>query len=138
MFTRNLVNKNPFMLDTSHMRLPRNGTFSFGLPTVDDDRRQSGRLRCEGTRCTKGKVLDISLTGLYIERRGKPIPQDEYFQLTVRYDRIEFTFPVRVIRVEKIRFRKYRYGLKFVELDEQQQRILREFSQLAADRMMIA
>ncbi|WP_432798181.1 PilZ domain-containing protein [Poriferisphaera sp. WC338] len=119
------------------MRIARNAPLQFRPEYKEDDRRRHGRLRCESTKCSMGKVIDLSASGMCIERKGKCVKEGESFELTIQYDKIQVMFPVIVKRVQKIGFRRYQYGLAFDQIDENQQAVLNQFAQLAADRMVI-
>ena len=103
------------------------------------DRRRHGRLRCESTRSCIGNVLDISASGMRVQRSGRPIMEvGDQFRITVHPDAGEpvLTLPSRVVRIERTGFRKHVYGIEFVELNDEQKRRLSELARIVCDQIV--
>lgn len=104
------------------------------------NRRQHGRLRCEDLLCPLGTVQDFSASGMRVLRtgRGRGKPGDEFLLelISAGGDRVQVK--VKVIRVEKIRFRRYALGLQFIDMDDQTHAQLIELVRNTADTRLFA
>ena len=110
------------------LRLPR----SIQSITADDsvDQRKASRMRCDA-RCSLGRVLDLSLTGLQIMRRSAP-SAEQYDHPQVIWleapDGEHISVKVQLKRHQKTGFRKHETGYTFVELTDEQKRVLGEIA----------
>lgn len=103
-----------------------------------DERRRSGRLRCDDLECCLGEVLDISATGMRVHRKGRQVVKvDEEFPLKLTYGGDTVVVHVKVVRTEKVGFRRYSYGLKFLNVDTQTAACLSRLSTIVAQRRFL-
>ena len=126
-------------VDNPSMQFTRAGSLIKAVRCDDDDRRRHGRLRCEGTRSNLGRVVDLSLSGMQVTRRGGRIVDvgDEFF-VELRWDKVVLPLKARVVRVQKSGFSKYTYGLEFVDLDPMTREQLTTISRVTSNRFVIA
>lgn len=120
------------------MRFPRNPKMTMESD-APSDRRRHGRLRCESAKSCIGDVLDISASGMRVQRSGRPILEvGDEFRITVHPDNDEpvLTLPSRVVRIERKGFRKHIYGIEFANLDDDQKRRLGDLARLVCDQIV--
>jgi hypothetical protein len=106
---------------------------------VPSDRRRHGRLRCESTRSCIGDVVDISASGMRVQRSGRPVLEvGDEFRITVHPDAGEpvLTLPSRVVWIERKGFRKHIYGIEFANLNDDQKRRLGELARIVCDQIV--
>ncbi|MEZ6193225.1 MAG: PilZ domain-containing protein [Phycisphaerales bacterium] len=120
------------------MRFPRNPKMTMETEAASD-RRRHGRLRCESTRSCIGDVVDISASGMRVQRSGRPVLEvGDEFRITVHPDAGEpvLTLPSRVVWIERKGFRKHIYGIEFAELSDDQKRRLSELARIVCDQIV--
>ena len=122
------------------MRLARNPRLMMvgnDEPVVEN--RRHGRLRCEETRCCIGTVLNLSASGMLVKYRGRLIVENgQELALTVRHDSHEsdVTVKAHVKRIERVGFRKYHYGLEFIDITDEQKKKLVDLARVASDQLV--
>ena len=110
------------------IRLPR--SIQSVTPREGADQRRASRMRCDA-KCSLGRVLDLSLTGLQVMRRGAPsaaesrAPQVIWLEAP---DGEHVSVKVRLARHNKVGFRKHETGYTFVDLTEVQRMVLGEIA----------
>lgn len=125
----------PDLADAYAMRFPRNPKMTMETQATSD-RRRHGRLRCESTCSCIGNVLDISASGMRVQRTGRHVMEvGDGFRITVHPDAGEpiLTLPSRVVWIERKSFRKHVYGIEFAELNDDQKRLLGELARIVCD-----
>jgi len=82
-----------------------------------DDRRRGGRIRCLDLRCSLGKVLDLSSTGMRVLakkiRQGQPVLihlADEHGEIMLRAEAM--WIKPRALRAKEV-------GLRFLDMEPQ-------------------
>ena len=85
----------------------------------ENNRRRHGRLRCEDLRCPLGTVMDLSASGMRVLHKGRLIGQlgDRFPTRLLTDADEELIVEAEIVRLEKVGFRKYSYGLTFVDMD---------------------
>ncbi len=99
-----------------------------------DEKRNFGRLQCPYLDCfvdekLLGDVVDLSASGVRVFRRGRlkwRIGDEFKMMLKWREDRIEVS--ARILRVQKLGFRRYDLGIEFVDLALDAQTAIAELS----------
>ena len=103
------------------------------------DRRRHGRLLCEDLRCDLGQVRDLSASGMKVFRKGGSIAQvGDQLEVVIEYLDSRMSVQAKVIRADKIGFRKRMYGFAFVELSDEQKSRLVALARIATDKLTIA
>lgn len=121
----------------SHVRPPRNHQPQLDPPRADE-RRRHGRLRTEEVACSLGEVLDLSASGMKVLRKGRRAAQmGETFTVTLKYGGFALPVDVRVVRLEKIGFRRYIFGLQFEELNPEIQSKLTHLARISTYQRLI-
>ena len=83
------------------------------------NQRRAGRLAAEDATTSLGKVLDISANGLRVRRKGAaPLKVGSTFMIDLHAAGRVLRAPVEVVRIQKIGWRTFDYGLKFGELGD--------------------
>ncbi len=103
------------------------------------ERRRHGRLRCDGAQSCIGSILDLSASGLRVERKGRPVLEiGDEFVITVHPEEGEhiLSLPSRVVWIQRKGFRKHIYGIEFAPLDEDQQQQIRELARIVCDQIV--
>ncbi len=106
---------------------------------AESDRRRHGRLRCEQTSCCVGQVVDLSASGMRVQRRGRPLMDvGDELQISVHSDAGEpaITLTARVIWIERGGFRKHTYGMEFADLTDDLKRRLGELARVVTDQLI--
>jgi PilZ domain-containing protein len=104
---------------------------------VDGERRRHGRLRCEETTCCVGPVVDLSASGMRVQRRGRPVLEvgDELkVRVHVYGDDPAITLTARVVWIKRSGFRQHVYGMEFAGLSDEQKRQLSELARVVTDQ----
>ena len=84
------------------------------------ERRRHGRLRTDDLGCSLGEVFDLSASGMRVDRRGRKLAElGDTFSLRLAYGDVELYLDCKVVRLWKVGFRKYSYGLEFVGVEEE-------------------
>ncbi len=120
------------------MRFSRNPTFLLELAT-SVNRRRHGRVRCESTSSCIGNILDISASGMRVQRRGRAVLKvGEEFSICVHPDADEpdLTLPARVIWIEHTGLLKHVYGIEFIQLGDEQKQHLGDLARMACDQIV--
>lgn len=100
---------------------------------IEDNRRRHGRLKTEGTLSSMGEVVDISASGMRVQRKGAlPIAEGEKFRVDVRIDQEVMAIDVMVRRVRKMGRRKFEFGLEFINLSNADRARLGRLARIAA------
>ncbi len=120
------------------MRPPRN-LLAMPIEAVANNRRRHGRLRCDDLECSLGQVLDLSQSGMRVERRGRKIGSvGEAFAIRLAYGECELVLPCKIVRLDRLGFRRHSYGLEFAPLPAETQQTLRHLAQIAGERKLFA
>ncbi len=83
------------------------------------NQRRAGRVRAADTTTSLGQVLDISANGLRVRRKGAaPVKIGSTFMIDLHAAGRILRAPVEVVRIQKIGWRTFDYGLKFGELPD--------------------
>lgn len=99
----------------------------------NDNRRRSGRVRCELVRCSMGEVLDISAGGMRVFRRNRPGPHaGDTVVVTIAALGREIKTPVRIGRVDCLGLFHVEVGLEFVEITAPLREALNEIARSSA------
>lgn len=99
----------------------------------EENRRRHGRLKTEGTQSSMGEVVDISASGMRVQRKGAlPVTEGEKFRVDVQIDKEIMALDVMVRRVRKLGRRKFEFGLEFIHLDETDRSRLVRLARIAA------
>ena len=107
-------------------------------PPRDDERRRHGRIRTEAVTCSVGRVVDMSASGIRVERKGRrAVSEGDAFTITLKHGDFAMPVDVRVVRVEKKGFRRYVFGLSFEEVNPQIQAKLTQLARIAAEQCMV-
>ena len=118
------------------MRLPSDFMMT---PTVEirSDRRRAGRLRTEDLRSTLGQVYDLSSTGVGVVRRGRKIGSiGDGVMIRLSYLDHDLIVSCRIMRIERLGFRRHRYGLQFVEVSPEAQATICRLARDCADKKL--
>lgn len=118
------------------MRLPSQ---ILTMPTVElrSDRRRAGRLRTEDLRSTLGQVYDLSCTGIGVIRRGRKIGSvGDGVMVRLTYNDEDLVVSCRIMRIERLGFRRHRYGLQFIDVDAQTQSKLALLARDCSDKKL--
>ncbi len=84
------------------------------------ERRRHPRRRIHDVRAQIGRVVDLSLGGMMVHRTGSAQWNvGEEHRVVIEHDMVCIPLNVRVVRAEKVGFRRFVYGLEFLGLDEQ-------------------
>lgn len=103
------------------------------------NRRRHGRLRCDDTHSTLGQVRDLSGSGMRVVRQGRCLVDvGDEFAVMLRWDETSLPVRVEVVRVTKLGFRKFEYGLRFVDLNDEARGELTRIAKLARNELVIA
>lgn len=107
---------------------PRNDCMKAEEP--GEDRRHKGRVRQETLRCSLGKVLDLSATGLRVELTQKLPKQlrDKPFDIEIRGICGGVTLKAEVAWLKRKGLRKAEAGVRFLELTPEHTMKLTELS----------
>ncbi|MFG0330796.1 MAG: PilZ domain-containing protein [Phycisphaerales bacterium] len=101
----------------------------------DNEVRRHGRLNCRDLQCSLGEVVDISASGIRVQRKGKPHRHEgERFMITLEAERGPVEAPVHLVRVRRIGFRTYELGLEFDEMTPEQRTAITAVARAAAQR----
>lgn len=104
-----------------------------------NNRRRCGRLRCSDTHSTLGDVLDLSGSGMRVVRQGRSfVDVGDEFAVLISWDEASLPVQVKVARVTKIGFRKFEYGLQFMDLSDESRRELTRIAKFACNELVIA
>ncbi len=118
------------------MRLPSDFMMN---PTVEirSDRRRAGRLRTEDLRSTLGQVYDLSSTGIGVVRRGRRIGGvGDGVMIRLHYGDHDLVVSCRIMRIERLGFRRHRYGLQFVDVTPEQQVTIGRLARDCSDKKL--
>jgi len=82
---------------------------------TSDDRRAHARLPQEALTCNLGEVIDLSLGGMQVHctRAAK----DKLVEVQLTYEGETIKVQAEVVRSDKVGFRKYELGLRFLDVD---------------------
>jgi len=106
---------------------------------AEGERRRHGRLRCERTACCVGQVVDLSASGMRVQRRGRPLMEvGDDLTISVLHDGDDsaITLRARVVWIERSGFRKHIYGMEFAGLDDDQKRQLSSLARVVTDQLV--
>ena len=103
-----------------------------------DDRRRTGRLEVEDTRCSLGEVKDLSARGMRVERRGRcPVSTGDTLHIDIHHDGMDLPIDVEVMRVSKIGFCRWSFGLRFIDDSDETRRRLSELAKIATNQLTV-
>lgn len=110
------------------MSNPKLNNSAAGVTPIEN-RRRSGRLRCEAVRCSMGEVIDISAGGMRVFRRNRP-GAHAGDTVTVTLDAMghQIKAPVRICRVDCQGLFKVEIGLEFTQLTPELRATLNEIA----------
>ncbi|MEM8782778.1 MAG: PilZ domain-containing protein [Planctomycetota bacterium] len=78
------------------------------------NQRRAGRIVAEDAACSLGKIVDMSAGGVCVQRKGAaPVRVGSTFMLDLQIAGRILRAPVEVMRIQKIGWRTFEYGLKF-------------------------
>ncbi|MEM1446369.1 MAG: PilZ domain-containing protein [Planctomycetota bacterium] len=78
------------------------------------NQRRAGRIVAEDAKCSLGKIVDMSAGGVCVQRKGAaPVRVGSQFMLDLQIAGRVLRAPVEVMRIQKIGWRSFEYGLKF-------------------------
>lgn len=128
-------------VDNNPMRPPRN-TPPLPIQAFADNRRRRGRLRCAELLCHPlGEVEDLSASGVRVLRHGRGVGRVEdrfMVRLVSGVGPDTVSVKTRIIRIEKLGFRRYSYGLEFLDVDEQTRAQLTALMRIATEMKLLA
>lgn len=110
------------------IRLPK--SIESVTPSGREEQRRASRMRCDA-KCSLGRVLDLSLTGIQVLRKSAPsrgsfkMPEVIWIEAP---DGEHISVKVQLKRHQKTGFRKHETGYTFVELTDEQKRVLGEIA----------
>jgi hypothetical protein len=105
-------------------------------PKATDPRRRHGRLSCSMAECTLGEVMDVSAGGMRVKTSIR-LEQGQHVTITVGTPRGPMPVQCTVMWVKRNKLFWYSMGLRFENLCQQGQRIMREFARAAADQEVV-
>ena len=109
---------------------PRECAFSLAMPDSDDDeRRVAGRFPVDQVRCDQGRILDLSRTGLRLERLGR-LPSGRPVPVMISDGETVVAIMCEIRWERKLGFMKWSYGLQFHGLTEAD---MRSITRIAAN-----
>ncbi|MEE8153851.1 MAG: histidine kinase dimerization/phospho-acceptor domain-containing protein, partial [Phycisphaerales bacterium] len=82
---------------------------------ASDDRRAHARLPQEALTCNLGEVIDLSLGGMQVHCTRAV--KDKLVEVQLMYEGETIKVQAEVVRSEKVGFRKYELGLRFLDVD---------------------
>ncbi len=95
--------------------------------------RLAGRLAADDAESSLGKVMDISATGLRVRRRGAaPVRVGSVFMMDLHAAGRTLRAPVEVVRIQKVGWRTFDYGLKFGDLPDDVRAEFGRFARMAS------
>lgn len=78
------------------------------------NQRRAGRIVAEDAACSLGTIVDMSAGGMCVQRKGAaPVRVGSQFMLDLQLAGRVLRAPVEVMRIQKIGWRTFEYGLKF-------------------------
>ncbi len=123
--------------DEKAVRASRNPSLVLTAPR-DSDRRRHGRIQTEAVTCSMGDVVDMSASGVKVRRKGRRAVQlGDSFTITLKYGQFALPVDVRVVRLQKIGFRRYIFGLEFLEVNEHIRAKLAQLACVAATQRIL-
>ncbi len=108
------------------------------------DKRKFGRVKTEYLECIHagkvyGTVVDLSSHGARMYRKGPMQLKDNAFaHFTLRWQDIEVPIQVQVAWLRKTGWRRFLYGLKFINLNDSQKTALAQLAQAASNSVFLA
>lgn len=110
----------------------------------DSDSRRCGRVSTEYLHVLHdnklyGYVVDMSATGARVFRKGPfPLADGSFSNFTLQWRDVTVPVQVQVVWSRKVGFRKFLFGLKFVNLNDSQKTALTEMGHLARNSVHLA
>jgi hypothetical protein len=103
------------------------------------NRRRPGRMRCESLRCTSGRVMDLSLTGVRVRVRTLFRPSMGSKRQMVFQTAMGPSAPFRchIQWVKRVGFLRYDLGLEFTDLDSVAKVQLAEMARVHGGRTIL-
>jgi hypothetical protein len=96
-----------------------------GVSRMRSERRRFGRIRSQVIGCNLGLIQDVSAGGLRIERR-RPLSGEHRVEIHTRQSTL--TLRARVAWSKSTGWFRRQVGLEFIEITDEQARILREMT----------
>lgn len=104
----------------------------------DHERRRHGRLRTEGLVCSLGTITDLSASGMCVFRQGRrSVSIGDHVTATLKYGQFVLPVDARVVRLEKLGFRRYILGLEFEETNPEIRKQLTRLASFAVARRVL-
>ncbi|MEX0776518.1 MAG: PilZ domain-containing protein [Phycisphaeraceae bacterium] len=124
------------------MRFFRNPIL-FSGPQQPDNKRRHGRLRTRYlyvrySNGRYGRVLDLSVSGMRVQRAGTlRFQDDDLLPLILECNDTLLPIKARVAWTRKVGFFKFLLGLEFVDLGEAELMQVKQLAQVAADCLFV-
>lgn len=113
--------------------------FPFGKSqSREQDRRQKGRIRCDGAECDLGAVVDLSAAGARLVHRGFAKPVGRVMTLRFTHPIGPMPFTVKVVRSKTLGFLRQELGLEFLDMTPTHSAWLQQVASYALDRRSVA
>lgn len=105
----------------------------------DLNRRKSGRLMCAGLFSSLGVVADLSAGGCRVQcTHWRSLPMGGTFHVTLEGDGMAVLLTARIVRKTRLGFRRYEYGLEFIDMTDQQRQMLAELSRITSVKRVMS
>ncbi len=107
-------------------------------PPRREELRQRGRVRCEMLRCSMGEVLDLSVLGMKVGRKGAfRRCRGDVISMTINSPNGKLKLSVQICWSIKTGFRRWTIGVQFVDLTETAEDLLKGVARFASYRRII-
>ncbi len=101
------------------------------------ERRRCGRIHVELLRCNLGSVMDLSASGMKVQRKSLFRPRRRRTRVVLRTIDGVTTIPARIVRVRKIAPRTWDLGIEFARISDRLRARIVEIARLAGTRTLI-
>ena len=108
------------------------------------DKRKSGRVKTEFLTCDHGgkvygTVVDLSANGARMFRKGPMQLKDKAFaNFTLRWEGVEVPVQIQVAWLRKVGWRRFLYGLKFINQNPSQKAAIAQLASNASASVHLA
>lgn len=93
----------------------------------------------EDVVCSLGEVVDLSVTGMRVFRKGRRVGRvGQVLSVVLKYGHFALPVDARIVRIERTGFLRYVYGLHFEEINPQIQAKLASLAQVASRKLLIS
>lgn len=97
------------------------------------ERRRAGRVRCSGTRCQFGPIVDFSRTGIkVVTKKAVKVPEGKSVNLQIDAVGARMVVPGRVVNNRRRADGQYETGFAFVGVDERWTEALAMMARIAS------